>query len=358
MPKRKSRFLFYVFKIFVIVLGVIISLEILIRSFLFLSLKIYFKKNIPQPYRTRVEKLLLSPGEKALSKTFDPICFFLWEGYGKGVFFRGPKGITGCAEKEPDEIRIMCLGDSTTYCGALPYEESWPYLIEQTLRKEYPDQNIKVLNAGMPGSFAKQMKRMFQFHLVKFEPDIVLWREQGSQWVDTYNVNVGVSYIRGLLWRILFESRIFRVICVLIDGNKKWQATAADFIYYYLSGERDSHKEEGFTSNFDIVVKIAQEHGINHVLAIDYTDMDDEFTNYADIEGFKGPVLWSNYLEHRERNQPVVVTYHIFKEEIEKNGFKDIFYDGHHLTVKGSRILAEETAKFLTDNGWIEELKK
>lgn len=52
--------------------------------------------------------------------------------------------------QDPDEFRVLCFGESTTYGYKAPdNEHTWPGLLESRLRREYPGKKISVFNLGM-----------------------------------------------------------------------------------------------------------------------------------------------------------------------------------------------------------------
>jgi hypothetical protein len=69
------------------------------------------------------------------------------------------------------EIRILCLGDSTT---ALGFEDSHPSQLEQVLRARYPQKSIKVINRGMVNRSSWDMLERLESDLKKYKPQIVI----------------------------------------------------------------------------------------------------------------------------------------------------------------------------------------
>jgi len=65
---------------------------------------------------------------------------------------------------------ILCLGDSLTEGYQLKKEEAYPYLLEQSLKKDFPQ--IKVINAGVSGATsASGLKRLSWYLSAK--PDVM-----------------------------------------------------------------------------------------------------------------------------------------------------------------------------------------
>ena len=64
-------------------------------------------------------------------------------GYGVTLGHRFSLNSLGIREAEfpalrpPGQTRVLCLGDSITFCYGLPYESAWPKLLETRLRQRY-----------------------------------------------------------------------------------------------------------------------------------------------------------------------------------------------------------------------------
>ncbi len=287
---------------------------------------------------------------------YDPICYFL----PRAGFFRGPSGkIDRPLKKEEGTIRIMCIGDSTTYGMAVDYYHSWVYLLGQMLSKEYPGKKIEVLNAGIVGCILKQIKRIFQFYLSKYRPDILIWRVDNSL-TDTYFVDTKPDFARSFLGPILYKFRTFRLFCVIADSFKRpGDNSMADKIYDSMTGRIPRPLEApagGLDSDFSIVEKIAQDHGTKYVVQAEYLFRmrDGMVAGAAPHNGHKF----------------FVKTADAFKENDAKFSFPTnedrinlvtklpdpLFNDVCHLAKKGEAITAEEIYKYIVEHKWIETL--
>ena len=244
-------------------------------------------------------------------------------------------------KKEEHEIRAICIGDSTTYGFAVGYRDSWVYLLGKALAEKYPEKKIRVLNAGVPGATSRQTKRIFQFYLVAYHPDILIWRG-GSALTDTYFVNVATDAAIFFLWRCLYESRLFRVLCVFLDKDNKW---LINHVYDLLTqrAPRSRKPSKEFDSDFSMVKRIAQESGTKYVLQVERLICDD-----------KGVIRGELKDAGRGGDKDAVHTQAVFKEYIEKNPSKDLFVDAVHLTETGEALTAEEISKFIINRKWIE----
>jgi len=291
--------------------------------------------------------------------TYDPICYFI----PKDGFFRGPikrHWIDRPVKKEADTIRVMCIGDSTTYGVAVDYDHSWVYLLGTLLSKQYPEKKIEVLNAGQIGAIPKQIKRFFQFHLAEYQPDILVWRVN-SELSDTYLVDTRPHPVRAFVCRHLYESRVFRLLCALADlwdiegGSRK----VARGIYDFMTGRELRCLElsvDGFDSDFSMVEKIAREHGTKYVLQVEYLtrSRDGKLFSFTKTGG-RGPVVkMMNAFRENDTRTPSPEN---GKQVNRSTKPRDpLFVDDCHLSEKGEAITAEEVYKFIVENKWIETL--
>ncbi|MDP8216958.1 MAG: hypothetical protein P9L98_06580 [Candidatus Kaelpia imicola] len=285
---------------------------------------------------------------------YDPLCYFIpREGLFRYPSERGWNWGNPIKEKKKDEIRIISIGDSTTYGNWVTYKESYPYLLEQLLKKKYSNKSIKVLNAGLPGGSSRQIKRFFQLYLIDYQPDIVIWRK-GAKLTDRYEIPklTAANYrIRNLIWSGLYHLRIFRVIAVINDRGyskkQKWYP-AVDRVYDYIMGLNQIYKHNysnGYKSDFCIVKEICRKNKIKYALAVDY------LRRGSDNE------LYSDYREYKDKKiEPAVNTFNAFKQRIDQTSIDKLFVDSCHLTEIGTQTLAKEIFDFLIDNNWIDDL--
>ncbi|MFC1808794.1 SGNH/GDSL hydrolase family protein [Candidatus Omnitrophota bacterium] len=341
-------------KILFFVIYCIVLLEIAARVFLWFALNRYADEHIAEPYKTRMKSFYNRAAAESshLPNTeykFDPICYAIPK---DEMFFRGPDDLRVrkiAKGKSEDEVRVMCVGPSTTYGLFVDYENSWPRILERKLQARYPDKKIVVLNAGIPGASKKQLKRVFQIYLAQYSADIVLWKN-GLNVNDSYEIPKRIIFPKYWLWRILYESRLFRSICVLIDlhlekrgiVNRDYDTKDAVYDFLLQRGRTKSYEiEEGYTHGVDIIERIAKEHGTKHLVLVDSVAVE------------RYPELCSDYTE--TTTQKYIHTTPAFREKLKSMSRRDIFVEWGHLTEIGTEIVAEEVFKFLTHD---EELMK
>jgi len=78
------------------------------------------------------------------------------------------------SEKADNEKRILIIGDAFSMPEGLDYESSYPYLLEQQLRRKYPNFKIKVINGGVTGYGPNEEYAQLKKYINIIKPDIVV----------------------------------------------------------------------------------------------------------------------------------------------------------------------------------------
>lgn len=76
--------------------------------------------------------------------------------------------------KSPGQIRIATVGGSTTANLNLSYRDNWPGYLGLLVQKAFPDKEIQVINAGIPGFDTAQSIGNLALRVMPFKPDIVI----------------------------------------------------------------------------------------------------------------------------------------------------------------------------------------
>jgi hypothetical protein len=87
----------------------------------------------------------------------------------------GLRGLEYNAADYKDSYRILCLGDSCTFCWEVVFRDGYPEILQRDLRITYPDKNVRVINAGVPGYASFQMVRMYRKWNTFFKPDLIVF---------------------------------------------------------------------------------------------------------------------------------------------------------------------------------------
>jgi lysophospholipase L1-like esterase len=71
-------------------------------------------------------------------------------------------------------IRVVCLGGSTTYGSGLPYKDTFPKLLQDTLDRHCGKNRYEVMNAGQPAFNLHHIINMTNMDVLPLNPDIVI----------------------------------------------------------------------------------------------------------------------------------------------------------------------------------------
>ncbi len=77
--------------------------------------------------------------------------------------------------RQPNTVRLLALGDSTTFGWGVEQDETYPAQLERILQEKHPEVVIQVLNGGVPGYTSFQGLHHFKRNCLPYEPDIVLF---------------------------------------------------------------------------------------------------------------------------------------------------------------------------------------
>jgi hypothetical protein len=91
----------------------------------------------------------------------------------KQINERGLRGPLVPYERDGDGIRVLTLGDSTTFGTGLPVDATWPAQLAK-LVEERTGTPTSVVNAGMPAASLGEMLAAYEKEWKKYEPDVVV----------------------------------------------------------------------------------------------------------------------------------------------------------------------------------------
>jgi lysophospholipase L1-like esterase len=123
--------------------------------------------------------LLAAPAEVAL-QTFAPryrdqvFDQRFTGGWPIGINEHGYRGPALDPRKQPGELRVVAMGDSTTFGTGVDAAQAWPGQLEQVLRKVQPKRPVSVLNAGFPAVNLREMRVAFEQEWAAYHPDVVI----------------------------------------------------------------------------------------------------------------------------------------------------------------------------------------
>ena len=76
--------------------------------------------------------------------------------------------------KKPDRgvIRVIALGESSTFCYEVNDDETWPFLLEQKLNAHNAGHPYEVINAGIPFMRTQHVRELVDQEILSYEPRI------------------------------------------------------------------------------------------------------------------------------------------------------------------------------------------
>lgn len=90
-------------------------------------------------------------------------------------FYTNNRGLKGQKDypvkKMSNELRVLCLGDSTTNSSN---NDSWPEFLEKILGKALPENEVWVQNGGVSGYSSCHANRLAKREIPAFKPDVVV----------------------------------------------------------------------------------------------------------------------------------------------------------------------------------------
>lgn len=104
-------------------------------------------------------------------------------GSGENIYWSsnswGFRGVEFSVEKPRDVTRIVCLGASTTE-GSQGDKETYPYFLQQELRRFFALPRIEVINAGHHGQGMEDLLEILRQRILPLKPDVVLFYEAAN----------------------------------------------------------------------------------------------------------------------------------------------------------------------------------
>ena len=77
-------------------------------------------------------------------------------------------------QKHDIDFRIFAVGGSTTYGSGVTDDETWPAYLQQIIDEKITDQEIEVINAGIPGADTNGELKAIKQKLARLSPDLII----------------------------------------------------------------------------------------------------------------------------------------------------------------------------------------
>lgn len=108
-------------------------------------------------------------------------------------------------EKPDGELRIVCLGASTTFCAEASNDgRTWPARLQADLSARFPERAIRVINAGIPGYCIEHSAENLRRRVLPLDPDVVILYHAHNDIIDDSRA---VAVAAGLVGEVEPEAR-------------------------------------------------------------------------------------------------------------------------------------------------------
>ncbi|MBK50001.1 MAG: hypothetical protein CL768_03070 [Chloroflexi bacterium] len=267
--------------------------------------------------------------------------------------------------KSSDEIRIFCLGGSTTVGAESPYEFTYPQLLEGLVN----DQKINIINAGVGGYRSIHLLKFYQKVIRNFEPDIITIYSGWNDYEDSMfsywqpkNPHAHVFVTQMRLTQIPFSQFALvwgagKLYYHFKNFNRVGDSRGANWKEKYISGANDLSWQNEYRENIQELILSAKSDGVIPIIILFpapyFKDAPPEAKLWAN-EFLDMARRWDGFLifmdnirkiqmDLAQKNQVPLIDvkprFDLYDNDYKKK-FK-YFVDRMHLHPEGNRLIAE-----------------
>jgi len=264
-------------------------------------------------------------------------------------------------EKQPDTIRIVALGGSTTQniIGGPDYPRS----LQKMLKERHPDKNIEVINLGMSAYATPHSLILLELDVLSWSPDFVILSHNANDLLATYFKDFTFDYSNKYAHPFYYAN--YGAQFSLPNQILQWS-----HFYWFLRGKiintwtyhtdfrRESYgpeppqvSQEVFRRNLETFAAIAQSNGIHVLFGTQPLEPSKEYwerhMGFKHFSRFYDAVIYPLHEEfvshHRRFNEIIREVAREMKATLVDNTFSDqkYFVDFVHNTPEGIEKLAE-----------------
>ncbi len=276
-------------------------------------------------------------------------------------------------EKTAEDFRILVLGDSITFGDFVPYEDTYPFVIEDSLKSQNLSKNIQVINAGIGNTGIKNYFSILMETGASVKPDIVLvglyLNDAGESYPFTLNVSAypewtQKSYLLHFILRrfnILNAQRRFASAEKETGRSKQLQQFLAEHPItpaddrnnensYFNGVIADAFMDWGYAWSDECWVKIS-EYAKLIKQAAESTKAELFIVLFPVRQQVEAKILRDEPQQHFKRIMEETGVKHLdllpaLREKFQNDAFS-AYYDHCHFKPEGNRFVGKEVAEFL-----------
>ena len=255
-------------------------------------------------------------------------------------------GFRGNELQEEPNYRIFVIGGSTTFGVGTMDNESIPSFLQQIINKNFGNDEIEVINAGIPKAYSYTENYLIKNKILDFEPDMLIIYD-GSNDVGTNYKNFGKSgdpVLSDIIIREMYRLDIStpKVLLKLYFNYKHDNIETIPFnsenIEKKVTFWRDTSESIcnlGETYDFKTIVILQPLLGTGNKIL---TDEEEGYAIHYDVKTRnKFYELYANELTTLESCSKTIDLRDIFDQNLET-----IYYDAGHLGKEGNKIVAQQ----------------
>jgi hypothetical protein len=267
-------------------------------------------------------------------------------------------------QKDPNTIRILALGGSTTY-GYLNKNAAttWPALLQQKLQA-HTSKKVEVINGGLKYGTSAELLASYVFRHRYINADVIIFHEGGNDAIPVLFPGYDPEYthFRGhgtgadmRAWeRMLLYSNVFKVFYSLaLNSNEtvyKAQPYSLDKLDRVEAQKRveDNKNYEGFARNVDLLIKMARMDS-TRIMLFGFVQAREEnlSRNRKDHTGLEH-IVTQCVNKNKDIMRSLAVAHGITYIEAPQELFKDEwFLDNCHLRPQGEEVKAQVVSEYL-----------
>ncbi|MFT7169107.1 MAG: lysophospholipase L1-like esterase [Paracoccaceae bacterium] len=125
-----------------------------------------------------------------------------WDSTWYEIDERGFRGKTDPLTFAPDELRVVCLGDSCTFGKGVEDRDTWPRQLESRLTG-IVDGKVVVFNLGLNGAHPRVYRQILEEHVDELKPNLIL---------IGYNINDFPNTIRAVDEKVFDDRKLRKIV--------------------------------------------------------------------------------------------------------------------------------------------------
>lgn len=156
-----------------------------------------------------------------------------------------PDEVYSSLDKKEGAHTILCVGDSFTFGGDLPFDFSYPFQLKRMLNTVKSDRFFRVINGGICEQNSAQLLKALPKDIKYYKPDTVILLVGASNWFNFIGLNNKEKAFHAKLRDLLYDLRVVKMAKIMafnleqrfliMKYKHKSSAKSYKFLYDYYS---------------------------------------------------------------------------------------------------------------------------